>query len=163
MPNPIISAALATQLSTLERVYTPDTSEALGYGRDLSCVDDLAPDFGDVDPQSTRAIAEALARRLMTPRGTLLDDPTYGLDLRQYLNTGLVLPNGVADVSIAVRGECRKDDRVDDLTVTVDYTLATRVMQIALTVTPVDVALGVFTFTLVLDAAGVVTLGFGNG
>ncbi len=158
MGNPTTTAALAAQLASLERVYTPDPDEPLGYGRDLSCVDDLAVDFSDVDPESTRGIAESLVRRLTTPRGKLLDDPNYGLDLRQYLNTGIVSPNGISDVSVAVRGECKKDDRVDDLTVTVDFTESTKVMTVTLRVLPVDSTLGGFTFTFILDAAGVAAI-----
>jgi hypothetical protein len=164
MGNATLTAAIASELAALalEPITTPepDAAAALGYGTDLSCVSDLAFDFGELQPQSVRGIAEALVHRLTTPRGGLLDDATYGLDLRQYLNTGIATPNGISDVSTAVRGECRKDDRVDDVTVTVDFTEATKLLDVRLTVLPVDVLLGAFSFTFTLDAAGIVSLGF---
>ena len=45
---------------------------------------DIDPSFATVS--GATCLAQALARRLVTPRGTLLDDAGYGTDLRSYLN-----------------------------------------------------------------------------
>jgi phage baseplate assembly protein W len=57
------------------------------------------------------AVAQAVARRLLTPRGSLLGDPNYGLDIRYFLGEGL----GQAEVYAlerAVAAEAEKDERV---------------------------------------------------
>lgn len=57
------------------------------YGTDLSCVVDL--DAGLAEVTGNTLLAQALARRLITPRGGLLDDPNYGYDLTQFLNADI--------------------------------------------------------------------------
>lgn len=79
------------------------------YGLDLACVDDLDADMTEVTGR--RVLAEALARRLSTPRGGLIDDPNYGTDVRGYLNDDLSKAD-IARIGAAVDAECRKDERV---------------------------------------------------
>lgn len=88
-------------------------------GTDLYCISDLDPAGRTVS--GPEALAQALARRLQTPRGALAaigDDPDYGLDLRDYV--GEDVGAGIeAEVGSAVRAECLKDERVRDVDVTV--------------------------------------------
>jgi hypothetical protein len=53
-------------------------------GNDLACVFDLDPSVSEVSGR--RALAEAIARRWLTPRGTLFYAPTYGAGLITYLH-----------------------------------------------------------------------------
>ena len=57
-------------------------------------------------------VAEACARRLMTPRGTLVGDDAYGTDLRGYLSARITNVVRARIVSY-VEAECRKDERVE--------------------------------------------------
>ena len=82
------------------------------YGTDVSTFVD--PE-GDLDPYfgliaGPRVVAEAVARRLCTPAGSLDDDRDAGLDLLTFLN----LPSSVSTSEIAsmVQIECEKDERV---------------------------------------------------
>lgn len=78
-------------------------------GRDLACVDDLDPTLRETTGVET--FQHALARRLSTPRGWLLDDPGYGFDVRDELGAE-VTRSDVPRLGAAVRGEVLKDDRV---------------------------------------------------
>lgn len=79
------------------------------FGLDLSCISDL--DAGMREVTGTRQLGEALARRLITPRGTLLDDGNYGTDMTQFVD---------ADINRGTEGrigslcdaEFAKDERV---------------------------------------------------
>jgi len=48
-------------------------------GSDLACVFDVDPRLGEV--KGRRMLAEAIARRWLTPEGGLFYDPTYGAGL----------------------------------------------------------------------------------
>ena len=52
---------------------------------DLWCLDDTMSDFRTVSGRV--ALAQALVRRWITERGELLDDPSYGTDLTDFLNS----------------------------------------------------------------------------
>jgi hypothetical protein len=116
------------------------------YGVDLSCVEDVTDDLAEVDPNSVTALGEALLRRLTTPRGTLPDDRNYGIDVRSFCNLGMSTQD-IRDLASKIRSEVTKDDRVDDAAVTIGNPV-TSDLSIAVQVTPVDRALGVFTLTL---------------
>lgn len=84
------------------------------YGVDLACVTDLSEECRIVS--GARLLAEALVRRLMTPRGMLIDDPDYGTDLREFLNEDF---DDLALVRVLseARQELLKDERVVDVTI----------------------------------------------
>lgn len=96
-------------------------------GTDIRCVDDLDPTFAIVTGE--RAIAQALARRLTTPRGGLFYDGEYGFDLRRYANSDFDASVAFR-VSAAVEAECRKDERVADATADTTYDAATETMRV---------------------------------
>jgi hypothetical protein len=125
---------------------------ALGYGTDLSCVLDLTTDLREVDAMTARAIGEAIVRRLITPRGALLDDGAYGTDVRGKLNTPMAQQD-VTRLEIQVRGEALKDDRVAEATATVIIPAA-RQLRISLAVTPQLNTLP-FTLTFFVTADGI--------
>lgn len=87
-------------------------------GTDIATPDaaDLDPYFGTVS--GVRAIAQALARRLVTPRGSLLDDDGYGYDLRSRLNDSLE-PRDIAALAAIVKRELESDERVESAEVAV--------------------------------------------
>lgn len=71
---------------------------------------DLDPRFATID--TTLLVAEACARRLITPRGSLIGDPEYGFDLREFLGARITNVTR-ARIIAGVEAECRKDERVD--------------------------------------------------
>ena len=118
------------------------------YGTALSCVDDIDPESRTVS--GNRVVAEALARRLMTPRGRLIGYPDYGFDLTQFANADLS-PRELAGVRAGIVAECLKDQRV--VGVTVDLVLDNEGL---LTVTiVVEGSQGPFTLVLAVSSVTV--------
>lgn len=77
------------------------------FGVDISALPDL--DFGL--KSGLPNLAEAIARRYITPRGALWYAPGYGLDLRRYLNEAMT-PELLEEMRILVEQEAEKDPRV---------------------------------------------------
>jgi phage baseplate assembly protein W len=140
--------AIAADLATMTRVVEPPSAPYY-YGTDLSCVTDLTVNFDEVDMFSVRAIAEALIRRLITPRGALIDGPNYGTDIRGMLNHG-VTQQTLQSLSGAIRAECCKDDRVRDAQVAVTYT-SSNSLQVSIAIVPADPTITVFRFTFAVS------------
>jgi phage baseplate assembly protein W len=86
------------------------------YGTDISCAQDLDPYFGTVT--GAEGVAQALARRLQTPLGGLLTDPTYGFDLRALLNSSFTRADVLA-LQSSIESQCLLDERVDSVGVDV--------------------------------------------
>lgn len=82
-----------------------------GFGSDLSCADDLTADMAELASDDPLVVAQATYRRLNTPRGALIDDPDYGLDVCSYLHKGMT-PQEVRAIAGQIRLEVLKDDRV---------------------------------------------------
>ena len=137
-------------------VSAPVINPALGS--DLSGVSDLDPTMAEVSGRL--CLSQNLARRLITPRGTLIDDPNYGYDLTQYLNADIG-PSDIAQIQAGVEAEFLKDERVLDATIVAQFVGPTQV-QAALTATianPQPVPLGVLIITAtVTDSTGPFTL-----
>lgn len=148
----LVTDFIAAEVAALKReVETPIAP--FGYGSDLSCVDDITDTAAEVDPFSRLALAEAVARRLTTARGTVLDDLDYGLDLRRFLNAG-VSTSELAGLAGQIRMEVQKDDRVDRCAATVTLPSATE-LSVKIVVTPIDPRLGTFTLTLAVTSSTV--------
>lgn len=124
-----------------------------GYGSDLSCTEDLGATMETVDPFSTRGIAEAIVRRLGTPRGGLPDDPDYGFDLRSFCNRGITLAER-ATIEAQTRAEITKDDRIDAADVSAAAGLDGRSLRVSIFVRPFGSA-GPFSLVLAVSDAGV--------
>jgi hypothetical protein len=146
----LVLDAIAAEIALLAQ-ETPTPAEPFGYGTDLSCVLDLTDRMEEVGQNTTLAIGQSLVRRLITPNGTLWDDPDYGEDIRSYLNRGTTLAD-LRDLEGKIRNECTKDDRVAQVAVQVAQTALVQ-LDISIQVTPVDPTLGVFTMTLALTDA----------
>jgi hypothetical protein len=81
----------------------------VNYGHDLSCLTDLDPAMLEVDGRML--LGQALARRLQTVRGTLIDDANYGFDLCGEIDDDLITRD-IARITSQVDAEFVKDDRV---------------------------------------------------
>jgi phage baseplate assembly protein W len=84
-----------------------------GFGVDITALPDLA--FQTITGPEN--LVQAIARRLVTPRGGLFYDDQYGFDVRAYLNETLT-----DDVRFSLEtlcaAECEKDERVESAEVT---------------------------------------------
>ena len=85
-------------------------------GTDVDCRSDPGKSFAIAS--GTANLGNALARRLTTPRGALLYDPGYGVDIRRYLNAGFTDAQ-LGQVKSEIAAEVSKDDRVQNPDVTV--------------------------------------------
>lgn len=101
-----------------------------GLGTDLSCVQDM--DAAGAEVSGRTCLAQAIARRLSTPRGRLIYDPNYGYDLTGEINDD-VSPADIARITSNVNAECLKDERVVSTTVTATFANSTLVVTIVLT------------------------------
>jgi phage baseplate assembly protein W len=90
----------------------------LQYGQDLSATKRL--NYGRT-VSSGELLAEAAYRRLITVRGTLLDDPNYGLGLVRWLQTEYT-PAMLAALPAIIRLELMKDPRLDSVNVEITST-----------------------------------------
>jgi phage baseplate assembly protein W len=99
------------------------------YGSDISTLPDLDETFSPISGR--RAVAEAIARRLSTPRGALPFHPTYGLDLRQWLNARASDATAFA-LTANIEAECEADERVLRASAAVVFEPATTSMRIAI-------------------------------
>lgn len=79
------------------------------FGSDLSCVNDCTPDFAEVTGRIL--IAQRVARRYITPRGRLIDDPNFGFDMTQFVNDDLS-PADIARIRAGAEAEALKDEEV---------------------------------------------------
>lgn len=112
----IILEKLAEYTADLERIQ--DAPHPVGYGSDLSCADDLDANLTELDGSDPLLIAQSAFRRITTARGTLEDDPDYGIDIREDLSRA----NGTEErrsLAGRVRAEISKDERIASVTVTV--------------------------------------------
>src|SRR5947208_3071152 len=85
------------------------SSPKTDFGADLAALPDLDPRW----PLQSggRNLAEAIARRLQTPRGGLFYAPDYGTDVRGWLNEAMT-GDDVFRAQVAIEAECEKDERV---------------------------------------------------
>lgn len=93
---------------------------AIGYGVDSWATDSV---FTGRLARGKTLLAQACYRRLITPRGTLRGGPeeeNYGLDLSGIVGTGNPERTAVMLPSM-IRGELLKDDRVADVSATVEF------------------------------------------
>lgn len=148
----VVTDAIAAMIAGLGRT-TPDPRPPYGYGTDLDCASDLSEDMRLVDPSSRKAIAQAVIRRLSTPRGGLPMSPEYGLDVLSMLNTGLE-SRDLAGIAGRVRLEVLQDDRVDAVDVRGEYSHATSTLDLTMWITPVDRAIGAFQFVVAVSGDG---------
>jgi phage baseplate assembly protein W len=133
----------------------------VGYGVDVYCWDRLRT--GRL-VSGVELVAQAIYRRLTTPRGTLRDGEdgqTYGLDLQDFIGQ-VGTANAVAAIPALVRAEVLKDDRITNVAVSATTTtdraglVAVTIQISAELVNPGDR----FELTLSVSAVSVSVLGF---
>jgi hypothetical protein len=153
----MLTDAIAEQIELLPPPTDRVPPDALGYGVDLSCVTDLTPSLAEVDPNTVRAIGEALIRRLTSPRGSVVDDQAYGYDLRALCNRGVTV-EALARVASLARAECMKDDRLIEARVTLTYAQAGQSLSVVVYATPHPPS-GTFSLTFFVTADGAQLIG----
>lgn len=149
--NLILTTAFEAQLAELRALgRVADVPQSpLNWGSDLSCVTDCDAVFSELPPTGALIIAQAVVRRFLTPRGGLLDDGDYGLDLRSYCNRG-VTQQDLRTLQSRCVAEALKDERVLSCTIDVSTDFSS-VLSVRALITPSDPALGPFTFVLAVS------------
>ena len=87
-------------------------------GSDLAGIGDLSPAMTECAGRV--CLAPGLARRLITPRGSLIYDVNYGYDLNQFVNAD-VSQADISQIQGYVRQEMIKDQRVISANVSAQY------------------------------------------
>jgi phage baseplate assembly protein W len=108
-------------------VATPTGADPLGT--DISSLPDLDPHF--VLVSGIANLGQAIARRLETPRGGLFYDPSYGTDIRDYLNASLS-SNDLPRIASDVQAEALKDPRVRTASASVTFNSSSFCLSITL-------------------------------
>lgn len=98
-------------------------------GLTISCLGDLDPSFAMVSGR--RGLAQEIANRLISPRGSYLPDPEYGFDVRAFLNESIGIGE-IFRIESGVESEALKDERVDDADATVTYIESSASLRIEL-------------------------------
>lgn len=94
---------------------------ATNFGKDTSCTDSLKTGRFVTGP---RLVAEAVYRRLTTPRGMLRggeEEADYGLDLTELIGS-VSNRSDAAALPGRIENELRKDERIESVKVTVTET-----------------------------------------
>ena len=95
---------------------------------------DLDPNFLPIDGE--RAVLEHIARRLITPPGSW-HNPSYGFDIRTYLNAALLQGDG-SSLEAAARNEALQVEGVDSVDTTSVVDSDARAVRLTLSVTLLD-------------------------
>lgn len=124
------------------------------FGRDISCTTSLRTGRYAT---SARLVAEALYRRLTTPRGTLRggdEEESYGFDLTELVgnNTDVVALPG------RISAEAHKDPRIDTIEVDIVESTVAAARSLAITI-EATTAEGPFTLQIGIDDVSVALLG----
>jgi phage baseplate assembly protein W len=117
-------------------------AEGTDYGFDVLVFPDLDASFSLVN--DSRVLGEALARRLLTPRGRLDFHPNYGLDIRDFLNDA-VTQDSLFRLQAAAEAECEQDERVLDASVRATYDPDAEKLTLTISI---DASSGPFKFVL---------------
>lgn len=149
---PTVSLAFEAQLTELRALgrVTSIPVPPLLWGSDISCVTDCDAAFTELRADNPLIVAQAVARRFLTPRRGLLDDDDYGLDLRGYCNRGVTRAD-LRTLQARCVAEAMKDERVTSASIDVQTTSASSLSVSAL-ITPADPSLSPFTFVLSVDS-----------
>jgi hypothetical protein len=115
------------------------TLRAPPFGRDVSATTQVH--HGRV-VSGTRLVAEAALRRLITERGSLQDDQSYGLPLSRWLGATMTEGDRLARAQ-QVRGELAKDPRLDRIDVVMREVRSGPSTHVVVEVTAATVAGGV--------------------
>lgn len=118
---------------------------SVDFGTDIDCTTSIGSRFklasGFVN------LANAMVRRLITPRGTLDYAPDYGYDVRDWLNHDMGQV-AISTIEAAIDAECQKDDRVQTSSSTVVPNVLLQTMTITVAIIT---AAGPFKFVTTVD------------
>lgn len=128
-----------------------------GYGRDLSCITSLDRRLTVTDPDSAQGILEASIRAVITPRGSIPEDPDGGIDLRGEVNRAHTKAQ-IAALEARCRAEILKDDRLVDAAVTLTPNPREFSLGVFIRLVPADPRIVAFSHVFAIDAAGSVIL-----
>ena len=117
---------------------------SVDFGTDIDCVTSIGPRFKLTS--GFLNLAKALARRLITPRGTLDYAPDYGFDVRDWINHDTGQASRFT-LQAAIDAECQKDERVQTASSSIDTSVAN---TIGITIAVVTAA-GPFRFVTTID------------
>lgn len=153
--SPIVAEAFAAELAGIVAGgRVADVPEPpLYWGSDLSCVTDCDAMFTELAPGSALIVAQAAVRRLITPRGALLDDADYGFDLRGYCNRGVTLED-LRTLQNRAEAEVLKDERLSAaaINITIEYPSG---LTVTGELTPADPSFEPFAFVVAVTDAEV--------
>lgn len=113
------------------------------FGQDLSCLQD--EDAVQSEVNGFTALAQALARRLQTPRGTLLGDSAYGYFVIGEIDNDVTAAD-VAKIGTNIDAEFVKDQRVLS-----SFTSATFSAGVLVTQSTITTTAGPWTLTLAIS------------
>lgn len=136
-----------------------NTPSGPNYGTDLS-VTPNANGILDIQPTLQYAtginvLVQSLICRQMCVRGTVIDAPNEGIDLRSYLRSGLTQAQ-LSDLPAVVQKELQRDQRVKSVTVTGNFNTETNTLTMNETITPVTGS--PFSLTLAVSSVTVTLL-----
>jgi hypothetical protein len=129
----------------------------VNYGRELSCTDTLKTGRY---VSGVTVVAEAIYRRLTTPRGMLLggeSEQNYGLDLMSLVGT-VDTTGSASSLAGRIENECRKDERLESVKAVVVRTVDGPSTTYTITI-QATTALGPFTLQMLVSAVTVELLG----
>lgn len=148
---------LAAAIAAAGTVLPTGGGDTIELGVDIACIDDIASQFSLVGGMPN--VAMALLRRLSTPRGGLLYDGDYGLDLRDYLSAGID-QRELSMMGPNIEAECLKDERVQGCEARVTYIRAESALRVRMRVLT---ATGPFQFIMAVSSVTVELLNAGLG
>lgn len=122
--------------------FESSLSTSSDYGTDVLVFPGMDPDLNL--SSGGRVLAEAIARRLTTPRGSLPFHEEYGLDVRSYLNETMT-SDALYRLKTAIERECEADERVESASVALTFTPAAHRLAVRIELVT---AQGPFRFTL---------------
>ena len=122
------------------------------YGYDLWWQnDDLDPMMREVG--GNLVLAQWAVRCITTPVGSLLDDPGFGYDVQQWLNSDVEIGNPqIAQIQAGITKALLRDERVLSATVTATYLPASEMLMLSIVL---DGGAGPFTLTVSVTAVTV--------
>jgi len=142
-----------SNLASTTKSATWATIGSVNDGHDLFCITDMDPGAIEVDGRVT--LAQALVRRLQTPRGGLIDDPNYGFDVTQFINDDITQAT-ITRMQGQITAEMLKDERVISAVTTVVFSGGMLIITISITdgVGPFPLVLAVSAVTVQILSIG---------
>ena len=130
------------------------------FGHDLWWQrDDLDPLMRETG--GSLVLAQWAVRCITTPVGSLLDDPGFGYDVQQWLNSDVEIGNPqVAQIQGGISKALLRDERVLSATVTAVYLAASQMLMLSIVI---DGGAGPFTLTVAVTSVSVQLLQPVNG